>query len=622
MPGIIAADLARRSFALIFADEFVEDLVDRAYYIRSLGASHIIICRTEPEDLYYLIEIERVLTELEQKEAVLTVAEALELENLVSIPLIGADEPVDFFEESCIVYNNATIPGTIVGFYDKTQIPGRKTRGTATSISGDKGRIYDRSVVAEFPENVKLNEIPTLKTYISIFKSGLAIPVEIPAGGEIEVLVIPKQGFELLGESLQSITLTRENNSEKKEFKLKAISEGLGRIQIIAYHLGEQLGILNIVARIQGKETTEHEEHRKKLEVSDVTIGQPDLKMEIHETRRSDGHLISFYVSEKGSKIEGLGHKHINVGLQQYASDLFGMFDNLPLNNYDEAKISIEETGRYLFEQLFPERLQSFLWEKRRQISTIQLVSDEPWIPWELCRLAGWENGEPRHGQFFCETFALARWFKDVSRVQALAFNELGSIIPKAGLFSPDRLPGARQEQGFIEELRNHGINVSIIDAKKISVLKALNSGNFNCFHFAGHGSYSPDPNRARIYLEKSDLRPEETVGQFTKFGQGKPFVFLNSCHGGKIGQSLTGIGGWARRFVESGAAGFVGAYWSVYDKAALIFAKALYSQLLAGTEIGEAARLARNTAKNDADPLSWLAYTVYANPLAKINIQ
>ena len=40
---------------------------------------------------------------------------------------------------------------------------------------------------------------------------------------------------------------------------------------------------------------------------------------------------------------------------------------------------------------------------------------------------------------------------------------------------------------------------------------------------------------------------------------------------------ALTGIGGWARRFLSAGASAFVGAYWSVYDEPAFGFAKELY---------------------------------------------
>ena len=40
--------------------------------------------------------------------------------------------------------------------------------------------------------------------------------------------------------------------------------------------------------------------------------------------------------------------------------------------------------GGMLYSQLFPEKLQAQLWEKRNQITSIQVISTEPFIPWEL----------------------------------------------------------------------------------------------------------------------------------------------------------------------------------------------------------------------------------------------
>jgi CHAT domain-containing protein len=100
--------------------------------------------------------------------------------------------------------------------------------------------------------------------------------------------------------------------------------------------------------------------------------------------------------------------------------------------------------------------------------------------------------------------------------------------------------------------------------------------------------------------------------------GVPRPFVFINACQVGRAGMALTGIGGWARRFLEAGASAFVGAYWSVYDEPAYKFAKELYAKLLGGTPIGEAVRESRNAIRTKGDA-TWLAYTVFADPLAVV---
>ena len=77
-------------------------------------------------------------------------------------------------------------------------------------------------------------------------------------------------------------------------------------------------------------------------------------------------------------------------------------------------------------------------------------------------------------------------------------------------------------------------------------------------------------------------------------------------------------IGGWARRFLEAGAASFVGAYWSVYDTPAYDFSKAFYGGVLSGKPIGQAVQEARAAIKPAGDR-TWLAYVVYADPLAAL---
>ncbi|MEO8395913.1 MAG: CHAT domain-containing protein [Chloroflexota bacterium] len=102
--------------------------------------------------------------------------------------------------------------------------------------------------------------------------------------------------------------------------------------------------------------------------------------------------------------------------------------------------------------------------------------------------------------------------------------------------------------------------------------------------------------------------------------GKAKPLVFLNACQVGQAGLGLTDIGGWAKQFLDAGVAGFIGAYWSIFDEPAYTFVEALYEPLLNGMPIGEAVKAARLhlRKKFQGDP-TWLAYVVYADPLATI---
>ena len=81
---------------------------------------------------------------------------------------------------------------------------------------------------------------------------------------------------------------------------------------------------------------------------------------------------------------------------------------------------------------------------------------------------------------------------------------------------------------------------------------------------------------------------------------------------------SLSDSGGWARQYLHAGVGAFIGAYWSIYDQPAYDFARELYRRLLGGIPIGRAVQEAR-TAIEPASDLTWLAYTVFADPLAMV---
>jgi CHAT domain-containing protein len=181
-------------------------------------------------------------------------------------------------------------------------------------------------------------------------------------------------------------------------------------------------------------------------------------------------------------------------------------------------------------------------------------------------------------------------------------------------------LPLAPIERDAILALADGGRNVSPIPANFLELQRALASGEYDGWHFTGHGAHrTPDPNKAVIVLQKGQtFTPDNLAGEIRRLGQARPFVFLNACQTGRGGMSLTGISGWAREFLVCGAGAFIGTYWSVFDRPACDFASALYARLLGGEPIGKAVQDARAVIRNSGG-LTWLAYTVFADPTATL---
>jgi CHAT domain-containing protein len=197
-------------------------------------------------------------------------------------------------------------------------------------------------------------------------------------------------------------------------------------------------------------------------------------------------------------------------------------------------------------------------------------------------------------------------------------------------------LEHAGAEREYLEKLgAEGGWNVTSIAARRKDVLEAMKSGTYDAWHFVGHGEVDPTkPNRSLIHLEEGeDLKPSMlAMGSVMNLGKAQPLVFLNACETGESISGLTGPAGWAERFLKAawdaahqsnGAAAFLGAYWPIRSDSAFAFAQAFYDEILGrnGGEaktVGRAVLAARKTIKKEEDP-TWLAYTVFAHPLARV---
>ena len=353
-----------------------------------------------------------------------------------------------------------------------------------------------------------------------------------------------------------------------------------------------------------------------------VPAHQPDLSLLILEHQSNGQPALTFRLSALdpglGLYLKPFGPVSLRTEPLQYFQEFFKDIESFPVSSpRDKAKVELHlaAKGSILFEKLLPTDLQVLLWQLRDRIKVVRVDSEEPWIPWELCKLQGREDGHIVEGPFLCEAFAVTRWLPGIGLKPTLPLKNVALVLPR-----DSGLPMATSEGEYVLSLANGGRQVERVPATFLELRAALASGTYDGWHFTGHGGFrAPDPNRSAMLLEnREELTPEDLSGVVANLGLARPLVFLNACQIGRSALSLTDIGGWAAQFLRAGAAAFVGAYWSVYDQAAHDFAHAFYSRLLAGLSVGMAAQEARATVKPLGDP-TWLAYTVFADPLATV---
>lgn len=344
------------------------------------------------------------------------------------------------------------------------------------------------------------------------------------------------------------------------------------------------------------------------------------LLLRIYAQGLRKGMELSFVIDAADPELELENYHAGSVKVQSDPKDLvLSLFADIETLGTSRDQLitqkRIAAKGAYLFRNLVPTLLQEVLWRLRDGEYSLQIQSHEPWIPWELAKLERPGIGHQASGPFLCEAFSVTRWLPGVPEITQLSLDDIALIAPKAR-----ELPNQAEEENFITSLSDSGREVSMIPAEYLAVTEALATGRYNVIHYAGSGvTWDDDPNLWSIDLDEGEvLTVEDISGDVRNLGNAKPIVFWNSGYSVRAGLSATGIGGWPKQFLDAGAGAFVGPYFNTSDELAAAFAVAFYGQLSRGVPIGEAARRARIETRQQArgDPM-WLAYTVYAHPLA-----
>jgi hypothetical protein len=284
--------------------------------------------------------------------------------------------------------------------------------------------------------------------------------------------------------------------------------------------------------------------------------------------------------------------------------------------------------GANLCQELFDPVVAAELWPLRDRIRLVQIVSWEPYIPWELVRLRDPASGDI--DERFLAEYGLVRTLSDQPPPRVLP---MGNWAYLGARFPLGSHPSVGAELDWFtsranDGLRARGIEPVEIEASRDAFYDAVAQGEFDVLHISCHAESAHDSiERSNLIIGDESVpgstkaRPIEidtiTVEAEARLKRRRPIVFLNACETGRMGAVLTAWGGWPNVFLRAGAGAFIGSSWAVRDKPAGLFARTLYESLLDGQTLAEAASAARQAAKALGD-VSWLAFKVYGHPRAR----
>jgi hypothetical protein len=358
----------------------------------------------------------------------------------------------------------------------------------------------------------------------------------------------------------------------------------------------------------------------------------------LHITEWENGSVFKykyFLILSPGKYISGES-KEIKADRTEYVAQIYSEIENRFLDtdgDFESFQDELRALGGTLLDELVPANVQAALWEVRDKLSAIQVVAEEPFIPWELVHLkeppktGGRSSKLPKDSHFLAEK-GLVRWLHNKPEAPlSLTIRKDRAYYLIPDYEHPDsRLPSAQAEIPFLESK----FSAQPLEPD-INVIRRLlrNPDTVDLFHFSGHGlAKTAGAVEAKIMLSDSFAEGQRfmqanDVKQHAQMDgeESRPLVTLNACQVGRAGWRLSSLGGFADAFLDAGAGVFVGSLWSVGDAPAKDFSEGFYKALLGKKSLSEAATAGRVAAQK-AKEGTWLAYVVYGYPHATLKVK
>lgn len=298
---------------------------------------------------------------------------------------------------------------------------------------------------------------------------------------------------------------------------------------------------------------------------------------------------------------------------------------------------SLRLLGSRLAAEVLPPELLSYLRDHLDGIDELAVItSGETDIPWELVYVWATDAREDPEGRGFLGRVGLVRWVYNTGHPTHLSVRS-----GRAYYLIPEYVDAALAlEQAQLEPTYLQAFGATAIDPPDAGgIARLITSGQVDLLHFAGHGLSNDNdvppvremalgayrfgavnvtgPDRSGVAFSLEDLR-RSLPDNPPRFEEPGPLVFLNACRIGQAPSTRSEVGGFAETFLRGGAGAFVGCLWSVGDAPAREFVGAFYQALDKGHTIARATLAGRRAAREAGD-ISWLAYTVYAHPDARL---
>jgi hypothetical protein len=262
-----------------------------------------------------------------------------------------------------------------------------------------------QSLVVDFPERVESGEVTSLLVWLTASEPGsIGISeASLPQGTTIDIVVQARRGFALEGRGEGSLVITDAQETLPLQFKLRSTALGLGQVDVLFLHDGVALGAMmitpTVIEQSANTQTASSRSHEQAL--APVSVRLPNLSLLIEETWVNGRRALALQITSSNPShnlyLAKFGPIFFQTDPGPYFQGLYEDIEDYAVATPTDLAITAQKLaakGVYLFRTLLPPEAQSKLWELKDQVTSVLVQSEEPWIPWELCKLSGKENGQ------------------------------------------------------------------------------------------------------------------------------------------------------------------------------------------------------------------------------------
>jgi hypothetical protein len=432
----------------------------------------------------------------------------------------------------------------------------------------------------------------------------------VPPGGRDILLVTHAPGLRALSDQQQTVSVPPDTDSRPARFEFRAEVPGPRQVSVTAWIGGSYLGELRV--EITAERDSHGGPHRDVL--AEITAGPAEGAVSL--VVRYDPHqqTYRFEFRDEDNPEEVTSSLAYDPGpiVEQLVAELDELAGSGGSYSATQTWGYLVNAGARLWHELVPGPLREQFWERQHRIRQLTILTDRDAVPWELLypRDAGHDAG------FLVEQFPVTRAIFGRQLSRRLNLRPPRFVLPEGSLLQ------ARREIDEIRHLLDPGQAPGDVISAVTPLQDLIESGDFGLLHFACHNGF--DTRRgSSITMASGSFTPTlmTTAAIDQVLGRTGPTIFMNACRSAGFSATYNRLDGWASKFLEAGAAAFIGSLWAVRDRTAREFAQEFYRQLHSGCPLGEAVMRARRAAAADqpGDP-TWLAYTVYGNPNAMIS--